>query len=388
MGEGPEYEVERVSYWRSIEHRRKIGIVAGLAVAVLGVAGMLAVSATREPDGERSAETSRTIIPAEETTETTVTLPSYEETPRAETDAPDTVVTPPPPAAPAAVRAPVVVFRRAGVLSVAVEDGTGERQLAASTAGVYSLSPDGGALAFVDSAAETLIIVDTASGASVAVGPAAQDVPAWSPDSAWLVYTAAGPKVTRVERSGIGPTALFAGSMPTVSVADGTVVGLDTSGKIAVVRGGAISRVSAVGSVTGLATDGSTIYYGTIVPSDGSVTLRAVGIGGGGGRVLVARPVATRSVTFGNLLLSPDGSQLAFAERGDDGYSHLFATPVGGGAAVPLSVRRDCYPVRWTADGGGLLFIEGNAIQGDPTALMRVGPDGGSRRLLADGAGL
>lgn len=388
MGEGPEHEVEHVSYWRSIEHRRRIGIAAGLAVAVLGVAATLALSATREPDGERSTETSRTIIPAEETTETTVTLPSYDETPAAGTDAPDTVVTPPPTTAPPAVRAPVVVYRRAGVFCIASEDGTGERQLAASTAGVYSLSPDGGALAFVDSAAETLIIVDTASGASVAVGPAAQDVPAWSPDSAWLVYTAAGPKVTRVERSGIGPKALFAGSMPAVSVADGTVVGLNASGEIVVVRGGSVSRLSAVGAVTGLATDGAAVYYGTIVPSDGSVTLRAVGMGGGGGRVLVACPEATRAVTFGNLLLSPDGSQLAFAERGDDGYSRLFSVPAGGGAAASLSVRRDCYPVRWSADGTDLLFIEGNAIQGDPTALMRVAPDGGSRRLLTDGAGL
>ena len=33
MGEGPEHEVERAGYWRSIENRRKAGIAAALALA-------------------------------------------------------------------------------------------------------------------------------------------------------------------------------------------------------------------------------------------------------------------------------------------------------------------------------------------------------------------
>ncbi len=386
MSEGPEHEVERVSYWRSIDNRRKAGIAAGLAVAVLGVAGTLALSATRPPADERSEETSRTIIPAEETTETTITPPSYGEAPTNEADAPGAVAAPPSTATPGPARAPVVAYRRAGVLCIAAEDGTGERQLAASTAGVYSLSPDGGALAFVDAAAGTLIIVDTASGAGVAVGPATQDVPSWASDSTWLVYTAAGPKVTRVDRSGVGATALFPGSMPSVSAADGTVVGLGVSGDIVVYKG-SISRLLAAGTVTGLATDGASVYYAVAVLPDGDVSVRVVGTDGGGARVLVPHPAATRVATFGDLLLSPGGTHLAYTERSDDGYSRMFVVPVAGGGATALTVRRDCYPVRWTADGAGLLFIEGNAIQGDPTALMRVAPGGGSRRLLSDGAG-
>lgn len=385
MGEGPDYEVERGGYWHSVENRRRAGIAAGLAVAALGVAGTLALSATRPPADDRSAETSSTITPAEETTGTTATLPAYGETREVET-VPGAAVTPAPPAA-AVARAPVVVFRRAGWLCLASEDGTGERQVAASAAGVYSLSPDGATIAFVDATAGTLIVVDTASGAGAVVGPATQDPPSWSPDSAWLVYTAAGPKVTRVDRSGAGATALFAGSMGSVSTGDGTVVGLSASGDIVCVRGGAVSSVRPSGTVTGLATDGATIYYGMMSPADGSAALHAVSVSGTSDRALVARPAATRAVTLGDLLLSPDGSRLAYAERGDDGYSRLFAVPAGGGEVVPLSVRRDCYPLRWTADGAGILFIEGNMLQGDPTALMRVAPDGGSRRLLSEGAG-
>ena len=385
MGEGPDSGVERGGYWQSVENRRKAGIAAGLVIAVLGVAGTLALSATRPPTDDRSAETSRTITPAEETTETAVTLPVYGETPEEQT-VPGTAVTPTPPAA-AAARAPVVAFRRAGWLCVAAEDGTGERQVVASAAGVYSLSPDGATIAFVDAVAGTLIVVDTASGAGAAVGPATQDPPSWSPDSTWLVYTAAGPKVTRVDRSGAGATALFAGSMGSVSTADGTVVGLDPSGAVVVVAGGAASRVRAAGAVTGLATDGAAIYYGTISAADGSASLHAMSVSGANDRALVTRPAAVRAVTFGDLLLSPDGSRLAYTEHGDDGYSRLFAVPAVGGDAVALSVRRDCYPLRWTADGAGVLFIEGNMLQGDPTALMRVAPDGGSRRLLSDGAG-
>lgn len=382
MGDGPEYEATRGSYWRSIENRRKAGIAAAIAVAVLGVAGTLAHSATRPPAGDEVAETTSTIIPAEETSETTVPVPSYEQPDVEEPGAGGPVVAPPP-AAPGYV--PLVSYRRDGWLCVAAEDGTGERRVVASAAGVQTLAPDGSVLAFVDSGSGALAIADVASGAVVAVGPALQDPPSWSPDSGWLAYTAPGPKVMRVTRFGTSTTEAFAGSMPSVSVRDAAVVGLAPSGEVVVWRAGSVTKVRGSGTVTGLATDGATIYYGAMA-AGGAVSLRAMGTDGGGDRTLVASPDSARAVTFGELMLAPDASRLVFAERSDDGFSMMFSVPVAGGSATTLCVRRDCYPLRWTADSGSVLFIEGNSFQGDPTALMRVAPSGTSRRLLVNGA--
>ncbi len=383
MGEGPEDDATRGSYWQSIANRRKTGIAAALAVAILGVAGTLALSATRPPARDGATETTGTIIPAEETSETTVAVPSYEDTHVAE-PAPGAGATVVPPAS-ALGYAPLVSYRRDGWLCVAAEDGTGERRVVASAAGVQTLSPDGGALAFVDAGSGVLAIADVASGALVAVGPALQDPPSWSPDSGWLAYTAPGPKVVRVTRFGTSATDAFAGSMPSVSVRDATIVGVGASGEVAVWRAGAVTSVRPSGTVTGLATDGATIYYGAMAAS-GAASLRAVGTDGKGDRALLGKPDSTRAVTFGEIIVAPDASQLAYAERSDDGFSRMFAVPAGGGGASSLCVRRDCYPLRWTADSRAVLFIEGNSFQGDPTALMRVTPTGTARRLLVAGA--
>lgn len=389
MGDHPSYEAERGSYWRSIENRRKAGIAAAIALAVLGVAGTLVLSAGRGPDGGSQADTSRTITPAEETSETTAPVAG-------QGGAADGSCTTPVASGPDGgganvggthnVRAPLVAYRRNGALCVAGEDGSGERAVVASAGGVFSLSPDGTAIAVVDAGSGTLSIVNVASGAIIAVGAAAQDTPSWAPDSAWLVYTAPGPSVMRVARSGSGATKLFAGSMPSVSVADGTVVGVAASGALAVWRNGTLTLLPVPGTITGLATNGVTVWCGSL-SAEGGASLCAGTITGSDKRVLVSAPHSTRAVTFSDLLLSPDGAQLVYAEQGDDGYSRMYAVPASGGTAEELSVRRDCYPLRWTADGVAAMFIEGNAFQGDPTALMRVEPSGEARRLLVNGAG-
>ena len=389
MGDRPDYEVERGSYWRSVENRRKAGIAAAVAMAVLGVAATIALSAGRGPEDGSQDETSRTITPAEETSETTA--------PTAGEDAPGEPGTTPGGSGQDGssagsggstpyVRAPVVAYRRNGALCVAAEDGTGERTVVTSADGVFSLSPDGSTIAVVETGSGTLSLVDVTSGAAVAVGPATQDTPSWAPDSAWLVYTAPGPAVMRVARSGSGAVQLFAGSLPSVSVADGTVVAAAVSGEMAVWHNGSLSLLPASGTITGLATNGTTVWCGSL-SAEGGASLCTGTIGGSDRRVLIAAPQSTRAVTFSDLLLAPDGTQLLFAEHGDDGYSRMFVVPASGGSAEELSVRRDCYPLRWAADGGALLFIEGNAFQGDPTALMRVEPSGAARRLLVDGAG-
>jgi len=382
MDEQPNLEATRQSYWRSLTRKRKVLLGAGAAaVVLLIVAGALALATSDPSDGDGGGETSRTITPAEETTETTVPVGTAEETASAEATAPGTVeVQPVQPG-----RAPLVAYRREGWLCVAGEDGAGERRIVASATGVFSLAPSGTALAYVDASAGTLVIADLAAGTSVNVGPALQAPPSWSSDSAWIAYTGPGPSVMRVTRFGSYGTELFAGTLPTVSVRDATVVGLAPGGEIVVWTASGSSRVSATGTVTGLATNGATIFYGAIAEG-GAVSLRAMGVDGRGDRAVISGASSSRQVTLGDLMLSPSQELLAYAEVSDDGYSRLFALATSGGAATALSVRRDCYPLRWTADGSAILYIEGNSFQGDPTALMRVRADGGSRRLLVSGA--
>lgn len=391
MDERPDFEATHGSYWRSLSRRRRWAYVVGSAVfALVAIAAALAATAVRQPAGAPEAETSRTIIPAEETSE--ATLPALPGAQDAGGDADGPAVdagdgATAAPVAPAHARAALVSYRRDGWLCVAGEDGAGERRVVAAAAGVHALSPDGATLAYVDAAAGTLALVDVASGSVVVVGPAVQDLPSWAPDSAWLAYTAPDAKVMRVFRDGRGAAVLFGGSMPTVSVADGTVAGVTPGGEIAVWReGGALTRVRVSAVATGLATDGATVYFGAMA-ADGAASLRAVGADGKGERTLVKAPASGRTVTFGDLLLSHGTARLVYAERSDDGYSRMFAVDTAGGKPVSLCVRRDCYPLRWTADGAAVVFVEGNAIQGDPTALMRVLPSGASRRLLAEGVG-
>jgi Tol biopolymer transport system component len=97
---------------------------------------------------------------------------------------------------------------------------------------------------------------------------------------------------------------------------------------------------------------------------------------------------AGKTTAIARLCASPDGAYLAYAESGDDGYSRAFVYDVAKRTSVALSVRRDTYPVCWTHDGSRVLFVEGNAFQGEATALMSARPDGMGRAVLVAGAGL
>jgi Tol biopolymer transport system component len=288
-------------------------------------------------------------------------------------------------------RATRVAYRRDGWLCVSAEDGTGEIRVAESAGGVFSLSPDGRTLAFVDGESRLLVLTDVAARLTVSVGAALAERPSWSPDSAWLVYTAPGPVVVRISRNGSGATRLFDGRLPAVATSGGVVVGTvpgDGPREIVVWRADRVARASVDANVSALACDGSTVYFGAGLPHVGAATLRAVGIAGSDARVLVGASVATRVVAISDLVLSPDGRTLVYAEHGDDGYSRAFLLPATGGTPVALSSRRDCYPLQWSADGRSLFLIEGNAFQGETTALVRAPSDGSTRRRIVGGAGL
>jgi len=111
-------------------------------------------------------------------------------------------------------------------------------------------------------------------------------------------------------------------------------------------------------------------------------------VDGSAPRRIVGKPQTERPFGYASLMLSPDGQRLLYAEAGDDGYSRASIVPVAGGTPVLLTVRRDTYPLGWSADGNSVFFVEGNAFQGEPTALMSVRADGMGRRTVVAGAGL
>lgn len=375
---------------------RVIGAI-GAALAVVAIFVAWSVAAHNAAGPGDSAETSGTVSSDDRTGEsaagTDAPVPSGSATaspdagtkPGAASGEPG--VQPDLPAVP--VRAPRIAYRRAGWVCVSAEDGTDERRVAASESGVFALSPDGATIALVDAAAAQLALVEVATARTVAVGPAEQDRPSWAPDSSWLAYTATGPHVRRVGRDGAGGATLFAGSLPAVAGAGPVVVGAAESGApgIVVWRAGTISRITVAAPLAGLACDVARVYYGTAPTGTGSAMLGAVGLDGRDGVVLATSLASARMISVCDLRLSPDGARIAYAECGDDGYSRTLAVAVTGGRTVAFTVRRDTYPLDWTADSAWFVFVEGNAFQGEATAVLAAAADGSRREKLVEGAG-
>ncbi len=143
------------------------------------------------------------------------------------------------------VDAGMVAFRMGGEIWVADQDGTDARYVADLLKGAYSLSPDGTALAVVDGGTRILRIVEVNSGSYVEVGDAIADPPSWSPDSAWLAFTApqgSREEVWRTDRSGEDARPIGTGSSPAVASDTVTVGFITESGSgpalwLSVVRG-------------------------------------------------------------------------------------------------------------------------------------------------------
>ena len=412
-------EATAPGYWQGIDRRRRTALVVSGLVVVLAAAGGLLAVVTGGPSPVGTGEATRTITPAEPTTESirtevgTYTLPAVPGddgeagtpgTPGAAAPGTSGTAVPGPPAPGASVaettkRAPLVAYRRDGWLCVSAEDGSAETRIAESAAGSFALSPDGGALAWIDEQSKMLRLALVSGGWTAGVGsvktvgPAEADTPAWAPDSAWLVYTAPGPTVTRVRRDGSEAARLFTGSKPSVSADGSVVVGASAAavssvgGAIEMWRDGTGTRTQVSGAVTALASDGPRVYF-AIAEAEGTPSIAHARVDGGDVRPLVEVPASSRQVVFTDLILSPDGSRLIYAEHGDDGYSRVFVVNVIGGTPMSLALRRDCYPLGWSSDGASVFLIEGNALQGERTSLVRVGVPGGAREYVVQGAGL
>jgi hypothetical protein len=307
-------------------------------------------------------------------------------------------------------RAPYVAYRFAGAIWVSREDGSDAVKVAESVQGDFALSPDGSAVALVDQGVLTLVNV-TGLSATV-IGDAEPHALAWEADSSSVLYLRAvqgGHGETEVwrapRRAGAAPVKVVQAGAPAVA-SDGTIVALPvpgafidpTEGILWVLPSGRSARqTSTQGPPGACAVQGGTIAYAVTGMSYADSTgaekqidpeIRVMRADGSASRRIVGKPATARPFGYANLALSPDGQRLLYAEVGDDGYSRAWIVTLAGGTPLPLTVRRDTYPLGWSADGTSVFLIEGNEFQGEPTALISVRADGTARRTVVQGAGL
>ena len=378
----------------------RIALIVAIVVVAVAVVGMVAWAALRprqkasmprtKPPAE---ETSRGATPTSSSVEASGTTPTQSpgSTPVTSSTSPDGVASPGP------ARVAKIAFRKGSAIHVADEDGGSARPVATAADGTFALSPDGQTLAVARSGNFALYGVADGKLAFSARGEAV--TPVWLPDSSAVLFVRGGAdgsaQVYRVPSSGGAEMLIGTGSNMAVSP-DGEVIvlvpalGSVTTPRVMVSRGGAAFAAIPVQGGDALAVEVSNdrIFVSTTSASAGS-GIWSMSLHGSDPRQLVQPgSSAEKGATFGRLALSPDGSKLAYAAESDDGYSRMFVVPAKGGTAFSLSFGRDDYPLGWSVSGKEILFIEGNAFQGESTALFHVSPSGSRRLLLVNGAGL
>ncbi len=386
---------------------RAIAIGVAATVAVAGVIAVIVVSQLK-PVEERPVR--KTFEPAEETVEATLPVPAVAALASAGPDAAGTATGTSESAkalgdvgeevaagdAPADEAPYAVAFRLGASLHVALSDGTGAKAVAPGTASAYSLSPDGETLAVVDGG--VLALIDTRTCAQRTVRMAKDATPAWLPDSSAVLFTCGGDtveghesrEVWRVRRDGSGAKKLAQGSAAAVSP-DGSLIvvrpdSTDETGALLVSKdGGRFREARDLGTVSALAAGDKRIYASVLDASGGAVVLSCAQDGSSPKRML-GRPDVGVEAVWGSLMVSPDDKRLAAAALGDDGFSRLVIVKLSDGSVEEVSSRRDCYPVRWSADGKRLFYVEGSSIQGESTTLASVKYDGTQRRAVVTGA--
>lgn len=409
--------------WLLADKRRLAALVAGVLV-VLGVAAGFAVPALLGPGDGGDEPPVAEPVPPDNSADTTGTAGGGDEptaTPGGDTGGGDgdsgsgsgagtggkssgdsSTVAP--------GRAPFVAYRFAGAVWVSREDGSEPVKVVESEQGSFALSPDGSAVALVDQG--VLTIVNVAELSATVIDDAEPHALAWEADSTSVLHlrsTEGGDGVTEVwrapRRAGAAPVKVVEAGAPSIA-SDGTIVALPAPGTFTDPRKGSLRvlpfgrsarQVSTQGQPGACAVQGDTIAYAVTGMSytDSAGAERQIDPeiwvmrpDGSASRRIVGKPATMRPFGYANLALSPDGQRLLFAEVGDDGYSRGWIVPVAGGTPLPLTVRRDTYPLGWSADGTSVFFIEGNAFQGEPTALVSVRADGMGRRTVVAGAGL
>jgi hypothetical protein len=384
-------------FWRRKRSRR---LIVGIGAAVAVVVVIVAFAAVWQMTAPRRAA-SRTPPPIEEAEPTTdsvsptesaiAALPStqaVEPTTSTGTTGTTTPVTPVTPGA-------LIAYRLGPNLYVADENGQDGNAVALAPSGDYTLSPDDRTIAVVDGNTRQLVFLDIASRTLVESTIVSGGRPVWMPDSSGvLVATMAdvsgATRIQRVSRQGGAPSAIAMGGIAAVSPDAGTIVvgpgpasSAEDTKRVAVIRAGKTTNITAPGLVTAVAVSNDRVYFGTM--SEAGSGVWTVAVTGGAPKPFI--PV-TEGSPYVTLSLSTDAMTLAFAVGGDDGYSRVSVVPSQGGVPTKLWVRRDDYVLQWSADSTWLYLIEGNAFQGESTSLYRVGRNGRGRRLLVEGASL
>jgi Tol biopolymer transport system component len=302
------------------------------------------------------------------------------------------------PVAPAGRR---IGFHIGGTLYLASEDGKNKTPMYV-TGTNYALSPDGKTVAAVDGGKFFVAEVGThlLANSPSTPGLAAEAVPpVWTPDSSAVLFV-------RADKDGTPHVWVFNRATATTSeFSEGSGAAISPNGSHVAVLPAADNAVRTI-SVAPLASGAKTSFkvpsgdpvaialganrvFVSTVAATGNSSIWAFDYNGANKKQLVASSLTSGTeVTYGNLILSPNGSKLLFSADGDDGYSRLWTVPVAGGKATKISGRRDGYAVAWTRDSKNVLFIEGNAFQGQVTALWKSDLTGSHRTKLVEGATL
>ncbi|NTU71319.1 MAG: hypothetical protein HGB10_05830 [Coriobacteriia bacterium] len=386
---------------RDRERMLHIAAIAGAAVLALSMVGAAAWALTRPaPPGSLPAETTAT-ADASATVATAAPVPggAMVGTGGVVPGGSSAVTTGTAPGAPLAA-AHRIAFHIGTTLYVS--DAAGKNKRPMHVVGTnYAVSPDGVTVAAVESGKLLIANVGEHLLATSALTPglsAEAAPPVWAPDSsaAYVLRTDSDgvPSVWRVDRRTFSATRVRAGAGVAISPDGRTIVVLpnEDSTKRALsvqVSGGTWKSIPiGQGDPIALAASNSRIYA-SIVTTSGVPEIWSYAVEGTGkSRIVGASVVGSASVTFGEMIVSPDGSKLLFAADGDDGYSRLWLVPTAGGKSVALSGRRDGYAVSWTRDSAYVLFIDGNAFQGQTTSLMRCDLKGSRRTTLVGSATL
>lgn len=286
-------------------------------------------------------------------------------------------------------RVPLIAYHVGDHVYVSAEDGSSAHDLGALGPGPLALSPDGRTLALVAGSAKSsrLLLVRVADARVTTVGPATQLQPVWEASSASLVYQAGAhdASILRVERDGSGKVRVGSGSNPGISPRGSYVLASARPNGLSVFTRRSRVTIATRSFASALWGGSSVIFYATSDSRETGAVIHSVSYGGRSDRVVGT--VSGGGPSTPELVLpSPDGKKLLVTMSGDDGFSRLFVVTLSSRRVTPLTRRRDGYDPVWTTDSSGVVFVEGNPFQDEPTRLVRVASDGGNKQVLVQSA--
>jgi|GEM_PF-2150925 len=383
------------------EQKLHAAIVAAAAIVAVVMVGAAAWALTRPaPPGAHLPRDTRTVADGSVGSSGTANPSTDPLQPSGQATLPADADNPSNPSVPATTP-PVIVrsiaFHIGRTLYIASEDGS-HRTPMHVTGTNYALSPDGRTVAAVEKGKLVVAMVGEHLLASSPVKPglaAEAQAPVWLPDSSAVLFIrASGSGAPRVWRYDLGTGA-------SSEVDYGTGVALSPDGRmmatlpaedvavpvvsVAPIGGTGATFATPSGDPVALAMSASRVFVSTVSAS-GVSQIWSYAHDGSGKKLIVGSGVEGSAATYGELMLSPDGTKLLYAADGDDGYSRLWIVPIDGGKATAISGRRDDYAIGWTRDGKSVLLIEGNTFQGQVSSLWRSDLTGRYRKQLVKGA--